>query len=48
MNCQEKLAFKSAAEARANKATLAWRHKDAQLGVYQCKDCELWHFSSRL
>ena len=45
--CEDKLAFDDLKSANAAKAVAAWQHGEAaDLKVYRCKHCSLWHLSS--
>lgn len=44
--CAEKLAFDTRRQAQAAATVAAYQH-GAQLQVYQCRHCGLWHLSSQ-
>lgn len=43
--CSEKLAFDTKKQAEAAALTANYQH-GAQLKVYKCRHCNLWHLSS--
>ena len=44
--CEDKLVFDTKEQATATALTAKWQH-GTRLVVYRCKDCRLWHLSSK-
>jgi hypothetical protein len=43
--CAPKIAFDTAKQAKAAATVAAWQH-GAELQIYRCQYCALWHLSS--
>ena len=46
LSCTDKLAFDTKAKADAAAAAIDWQH-GAKLKSYRCRQCGLWHLTSK-